>query len=41
MNLLKSGVDAWSCEDHMPQYRGMSGPGSRSEWVGELGGGRL
>ena len=23
----------------MPQYRGMPGPGSRSGWVGELGGG--
>jgi hypothetical protein len=21
----------------MPQYRGMPGPGSRSEWVGEQG----
>jgi hypothetical protein len=25
----------WSCEDSMPQCRRMSGPGSRSEWVGE------
>jgi hypothetical protein len=25
----------------MPQYRGMSGPGSRSGWVGEQGGGRV
>ena len=25
----------WSCEDSMPQYRGMSGPGSGSGWVGE------
>jgi hypothetical protein len=24
-----------SCEDSMPQYRGMPGPGSRSGWVGE------
>ena len=28
----------WSCEDHMLQYRGMPGPGSRSGWVGERGG---
>jgi hypothetical protein len=27
----------WSCEDYMPQYRGMPGPGSWSEWVGEQG----
>jgi hypothetical protein len=27
----------WSCEDHMPQYRGMPGPGSGSGWVGEQG----
>ena len=25
----------WSCEDYMPRYRGMPGPGSRSGWVGE------
>ena len=25
----------WSCEGSMPQYRGMSGPKSGSEWVGE------
>jgi hypothetical protein len=25
----------WSCEVSMPQWRGMSGPGSRSGWVGE------
>ena len=31
----------WSCEDHMPQYRGMPGPGSRSGWVGEQGRGRV
>jgi hypothetical protein len=24
----------WSFEDHMPQYRGMPGPGSGSGWVG-------
>jgi hypothetical protein len=30
-----------SCENHMPQYRGMSGPGSRSGWVGEHGRGRV
>jgi hypothetical protein len=29
-----------SCEDTMPQYRGMPGPGSRSGWVGEQGEGR-
>jgi hypothetical protein len=28
---------AWSCKDHMPQYRGMPGPGSGSGWVGEQG----
>ena len=27
--------DPWYCEDHMPQYRGMPGPGSRNGWVGE------
>jgi hypothetical protein len=25
----------------MPQYRGMPGPGSRSGWVGDQGGGRV
>jgi hypothetical protein len=25
----------WSCEGSMPQCRGMPGPGSRCEWVGE------
>jgi hypothetical protein len=24
----------WSSEDHMPQYRGMPGPGSRNGWLG-------
>jgi hypothetical protein len=28
-------------KDHMTQYRGMPGPGSRSRWVGEQGGGRV
>jgi hypothetical protein len=28
----------WYCEDHMPQYKEMPGPGSGSEWVGEQGG---
>jgi hypothetical protein len=28
-------------EDHMPQYRGMPGPVSRSGWVGEQGGERV
>jgi exonuclease III len=32
---------SWSCEDYMPQYRGMQGPGSRSRWVGEQGRGRV
>jgi hypothetical protein len=27
----------WSCEGSMPQNRGMTGPGSGSEWVGEQG----
>ena len=31
----------WSYEDHMPQYRGMPGPGSGSGWVGEQGEGRV
>jgi hypothetical protein len=31
----------WSCEGSMPQYRGLSGPGRGSGWVGEQGeGGR-
>jgi hypothetical protein len=25
------------CESSMPQYRGMSGPGTRSGWGGEQG----
>jgi hypothetical protein len=29
--------DPWSCEGSMPQYRGMPGPGTGSEWVGEQG----
>jgi hypothetical protein len=29
------------CEDYIPQYRGISGPGSRSGWVGEQGWGRV
>jgi len=29
----------WPCKIFMPQYRGMPGPGSRSGWVGEQGGG--
>ena len=27
----------WSCEDNMSQYKGMTGPGSRSGWAGEQG----
>jgi hypothetical protein len=27
----------WSCKLYMPQYRGMPGPRSGSEWVGEQG----
>jgi hypothetical protein len=30
-------IGPWSCEDYMPQYREMSGPRSRSGWVGEQG----
>jgi hypothetical protein len=30
----------WYFADHMPQYRRMPGPGSRSGWVGEQGRGR-
>ena len=41
-SLLKSkDADPWSFEDHMPQYRGMPGPGSGSGWVGEQGRGRV
>ena len=29
----------WYCEDHMTQYRGMPGPGSRSRWIWEQDGG--
>ena len=29
----------WPCEGSMPQHRGMPGPGSGNEWVGEQGGG--
>ena len=32
---------SWSCEGSTPQYRGIPGLGSGSEWVGEQGkGGR-
>jgi hypothetical protein len=31
----------WSWEDHVPQYRGMPGPGSGSGWVGEQGKGSI
>jgi hypothetical protein len=31
--------DLWSCEGSMPQCRGMSGQGSRSEWVNKQGDG--
>ena len=27
----------WTYEGSMPQYRGMSGPGTGSGWVGEQG----
>jgi hypothetical protein len=27
----------WSCEDSIPQYRGMPGPGGRHGWVVEQG----
>ena len=30
----------WYCEDHMPQYRGMIGPGSRIGRFGEQDRGR-
>jgi hypothetical protein len=29
--------DSWSCEDSMPQSRGMTRPGSESGWVGKQG----
>jgi hypothetical protein len=28
-------------KDYMPQHRDIPGPGSRSGWVGEQGGGRV
>jgi hypothetical protein len=28
----------WSCKDHMPQYRGMPGPGIRLGGIGSRGG---
>jgi hypothetical protein len=31
----------WSCKDHMPKYRGMLRPGSRSGWLAEQGRGRV
>ena len=30
----------WSCEDYMPQYREMPGPGSANGWVREQEEGR-
>jgi hypothetical protein len=41
---LDRAVSGWSSMGgealgHMPQYRGMARPGSRSGWVGEQGGG--
>jgi hypothetical protein len=30
-----------SCKLYMPQYSGLPGPGSRSGWVGEQGGGSV
>ena len=35
------GKAPWSCEDHMPQYRGMPGPRNGSGWIGEQGRGRV
>jgi|UPI0000F4B9B8 hypothetical protein len=35
--LMQSLICPWTCEDSRPQYRGMPGPGSGSEWFGELG----
>jgi hypothetical protein len=35
--VAEDGFGPWSCEDSMPQYRGMPGPVSRSGWVGEQG----
>ena len=34
-------IGSWSCEDYMPQYRGMPGPGSGSGQVGEQGVGNV
>jgi hypothetical protein len=33
------GRGPWSSEDHMPQYRGMSGPGNRMGGLGRRAGG--
>jgi hypothetical protein len=34
---IKGRRGPWSGEGSMPQYKGMPGPGSGSEWVGEQG----
>jgi hypothetical protein len=41
IGLISGRRGAWYCKDHMPQYRGMPGPGSGSGWVGEQGRGRV
>jgi hypothetical protein len=41
MNSKKKIQWPWSCEDHMPQYSGMPGSGSRSGLVGEQGRGSV
>jgi hypothetical protein len=41
MHLMKPSLEReahWTCKLYMPQYRGMPGPKSGSEWVGEWGG---
>jgi hypothetical protein len=40
-SVIKVRRGPWSYEDHMSQYRGTPGPGSRSRWVGEQGRGRV
>jgi hypothetical protein len=36
-SVINGRIGPWSCEGSMPQYRGIPGPGSGSEWVGEQG----
>jgi hypothetical protein len=40
LSVINGNRGPWSCEGSMPQYRGMSGPGIESGWVGEQREGR-